>query len=74
LATDGDLPKDVARVLYIMIILRALSIGDARITTLDDVSIEGEARRCLTFVWLPNDIREFIRKAIKPAKAGDCDM
>jgi hypothetical protein len=48
-----------------MTILQAHSVGATNFTTLDDMSIEKEAHRCLTFGWLPNDIREFIRHRIK---------
>jgi len=74
LTTGGDLPRDVARVLYIMTILQALSFGDKHFTALDGTSIEGEARRCLTFGWLPNDIMEFIRDKIKSVRSGDYDL
>jgi hypothetical protein len=61
LAKRGQLPRDVARVLYMAAILRGRQAGISDMTTLDDARIEREARRCLTFGWLPDDIRELLR-------------
>jgi hypothetical protein len=51
LAEEGSLPKDVARVMYVMAILRGRNSGDHHVTSLDDVSVKREWRRCLTFGW-----------------------
>lgn len=65
LANEGDLPKEVARVLYIMAILRGRDVGGGHMTSLDDESVEREARRCLTFGWLPEDVRNLIRAQLR---------
>lgn len=64
LGTEGDLPRDVARVLYVMAILRGRHVGIEAITSLDEASIVRETRRCLTFGWLPHDIRALLRGGI----------
>lgn len=64
LANEGDLPKEVARVLYVMAILCGRIAGADRMTALDDASVEREARRCLTFGWVPDYVRKLIRRGI----------
>jgi len=64
LVNEGDLPRDVARVLYVIAILRGRQAGSGDITSLDETSIERETRRCLTFGWLPNDIRALLRRGV----------
>ena len=61
LAHSGDLPRDVARVLYVLAILRAQQAGVSDLTSLDSASLERETRRCLTFGWLPDEIRCLLR-------------
>lgn len=61
LTHDGDLPRDVARVLYVLAILRGRQAGVSDVTSLDNASLEREARRCLTFGWLPEEIRRVLR-------------
>lgn len=61
LTRDEHLPRDVARVLYILAILCGQQSGAGNVTSLDDASVEREARRCLTFGWLPDGVRESIR-------------
>lgn len=58
---EGDIPCDVARVIYVSAILAARRVGHTAITTLADVAVEAEARRCLTFAWLPGDVRALLR-------------
>lgn len=64
LANEGDLPRDVARVLYVIVILRGRQIEAGVVSTLDDASLQREAYRCLTFGWLPENIRELLRRTI----------
>jgi len=64
LASNGDLPREVARVLYVMTILRGRQAGFRAISTLDDASLERETRRCLTFGWLPDRVREVLRSSL----------
>ena len=61
LAQDGDLPRDVARVLYVLAIVHGRQAGVSNLTSLDDASLERETRRCLTFGWLPDEIRRLLR-------------
>ncbi len=65
MAEDGGLPRDVARVIYVAAILRSRQAGIAEMTSLSDASIEREARRCLTFGWLPDSARKLLGVAIK---------
>lgn len=64
LTKGGGLPTEVARVLYVSTITRAKQCGFHDISTLDDASIEREARRCLTFNWLPDSIRSLLNKTL----------
>lgn len=64
LASEGDLPRDAARVLYVIAILRGRYTGTGLVSSLDEASVTREARRCLTFGWLPEDIRELLRRGI----------
>ncbi|MCC5829126.1 MAG: hypothetical protein JJU36_06725 [Phycisphaeraceae bacterium] len=61
LAGDGDLPRDVARVLYVMAILRGRFAGYEGVSSLDESSLDREAQRCLTFGWLPGRVSDLIR-------------
>ena len=61
LAHGGDLPRDVARVLYVLAILRGRRTGVPDLTSLDDASLDREMWRCLTFGWLPDEIRCMLR-------------
>ena len=65
LAKDGDLPRDVARCLYVVAILQGQRAGIGQISSLDETSLEREARRCLTFGWLPQEARQLIQRAIE---------
>ncbi len=68
-ARDGqDIPRDVARVLYVLAILRGRAAGIAAITSLDASSVEREARRCLTQGWLPESVREALRRLVEAAQ------
>lgn len=64
LTKEGYLPRDVARVLYVTVILRGRQAGIGDITSLDEVNLKREARRCLTFGWLPDGIRELLRGCV----------
>lgn len=61
LTHDGNLPRDVARVLYVLAILYGRTASSPDLSSLDDATIERERRRCLTFGWLPEDIRALLR-------------
>ncbi|MBD3291828.1 MAG: hypothetical protein GF393_02825 [Armatimonadia bacterium] len=61
LSDENDLPREVARVLYIMAILCGRCNSTNPMTSLDRASIERETRRCLTYAWLPDNIRELLR-------------
>ena len=64
LVNEEDLPRDVARVLYVIAILRGREAGIADVSSLDDMSIERAVRRCLTYGWLPDDVRELLRNRL----------
>ena len=64
LATEGELPKEVARFLYVTSILRARAAGIPNFTSLDSASVDSEARRCLTFTWLPSIARDLLRQGL----------
>lgn len=61
---NGDLPRDVARVLYVLAILRGRQAGVRNISMLDEASLEHEVRRCLTFGWLPDYVRDLLRTSL----------
>lgn len=64
-----DLPRDVARILYVVAILCGTDSNARSITSLDDASIEREARWCLSIPWLPEDLRHLVRRAIQGSRA-----
>lgn len=66
----GDYPRDVARVFYVLAILRGRQVGFDRISALDGASLEREARRCLTFGWLPDDVRTVLGGFLKNGPNG----
>jgi hypothetical protein len=68
LIDEGDLPREVARVLYIMAILRGRLSGTHLMTSLDSASIERETRRCLTYAWLPDSVRQSLRTWLERLK------
>lgn len=61
MASQGDLPRDVARVLYVLAIVRGRQAGMDGITSLGEANITRAVARCLTFGWLPDDIRDLLR-------------
>lgn len=61
LTTADDLPRDVARIIYLMAILRGRSSGFTSISSMDRASLERETRRCLTFGWLPEAVAKDLR-------------
>jgi len=68
----GDLPKDVARVIYVLAILRGHACGARGISSLDLSILEREARRCLTSGWLPEKVAEDIRSlSLELTGSGD---
>jgi len=67
-----DLPKDVARVLYVASILRARKSGARDVSSLPDADVTREARRVLTYDWLPDDLRALIRQCM--SLEGDGSM
>lgn len=58
---DGDLPRDVARVLYLMAIVRGRLAGQHGVSSLDESSLKREINRCLTFGWLPDKVRVHLK-------------
>jgi hypothetical protein len=77
LTGEGDLPREVARVLYIMAILCGRLCGPDSMTSLDSASVEREARRCLTYAWLPGTVRQSLRTwtdAIKTQLSEDSSI
>lgn len=64
LAAEGDLPREVARVLYTLAILVALKVGEASVTSLDDEAARREGYRCLTFAWLPASVASRLRQLL----------
>lgn len=65
-----DLPKDVARVLYVASILRARKCGARDVSSLPNADVTREARRVLTYDWLPDDLRALIRQCISLEDGG----
>lgn len=65
MADGDDLPRDVARVLYILAILRGQKLSGDRLTGLDDSIIVRETRRCLAFGWLSEHVRTMLRRGLK---------
>jgi len=61
LAECGHLPRDVARVLYVAAIVRGRLAGIPGMTSPDRAGVEREARRCLTYGWLPPELRALLR-------------
>jgi hypothetical protein len=59
---DDTLPRDAARVLYLATIVCARRAGIAGVSTLDTTATAREVRRCLTFAWLPEDVRALLRQ------------
>jgi hypothetical protein len=64
LLADADLPKDVARVVYIVSILRAREVDGLALSTLSDADLAREALRLLTITWLPSDIQSVLRTSL----------
>ena len=61
---DGELPREVARVLYIATLARAFQVGCQSITTMPREALEREIRRCLTVQWLPEAIHSILKKGV----------
>lgn len=64
----SELPRDVARVLYMMAIVRGRLAGHHGVSSLDESNLKREVNRCLTFGWLPDKVRAHLRSlaASKP--------
>lgn len=62
--SPAGLPKPVAHFLYIATIMRARALGWTSFSSLDPASAESEARRCLTFHWLPDAARDVLRAGL----------
>ena len=65
LVHGGGLPREVARVVYVASLLRARALGVTDFTTLDDTSVVAEARRCLTYPWLSEAVRNLFRRGLE---------
>lgn len=61
---EGALPREVARVLHVVAILRARQASVTDFTSLDDANVDREAWRCLMFPWLPDAIRRSLKKGV----------
>lgn len=69
-SADADLPKDVARVVYVVSILRAREVNGPALSTLSDADLAREALRLLTFTWLPSDIQSRLRASLSIVQRG----
>ena len=56
-----DLPRDVARVLYVIAITRRHGAEPNHVSALDDMNVERSVRHCLTYGWLPDKVRGLLR-------------
>jgi len=66
LADGGELPEDVARIIYVVTILAGRAAGYHEISRLTGAEIKRETARCLTFGWLPDSVRMSIRSLAAP--------
>ena len=69
-SADGDLPREVAAVLYYVSISVALSRCHERITELDDDSLRRGLKWLLTREWVNDDVREWAAQGLR-AVTGD---
>lgn len=60
----SELPREVARVLYVATLARAFQVGCESITAMSRVTLEREIRRCLTIQWLPEAIRSILKQGV----------
>ncbi|MDF1798895.1 MAG: hypothetical protein P1V81_06945 [Planctomycetota bacterium] len=65
IGSEADLPRDVARVVYLWTILKAQVDTDAPISSLSRQDVILEARRCLTSQWLPREAVEALRSLLE---------
>jgi hypothetical protein len=65
LVEDGGLPRQVARVLYLLAVARGRAAGYHDISSLDDARLDREARACLAFDWLPEGVRDLLHACIE---------
>jgi hypothetical protein len=68
--TEADLPREVARVLYVLALLPLEEPARRRVSSLDPASLEREARRCLTYGWLPARTRAALVRGLAPEGGG----
>ena len=61
LKESAGLPEPVAHFLYVAAVLRASTVDDSTVSTLDEDSRLVEARRLLTAGWLPERARDLLR-------------
>ena len=59
-AEEKDFPREVARVVYIAAIVRALQAKNMSISRMTPATIERERTRCLTNGWLPEPMRKIL--------------
>lgn len=69
MTAEEELPREVARVLYVSAILRGQLNGFADISNLDDGSVLRETRRCLTFHWIPENVRKLMGNGLKQSQS-----
>lgn len=67
---DADLPREVARVIYIVSVLRAREIKGLSLSTLSDADLAREALRLLTLAWLPSEILSQLRASLVVVQHG----
>lgn len=59
--SDPDYPRDVARILYLLAVLRAKRTGMVGVTSMTDDGARREIRRVLAFGWISDDARRLLR-------------
>lgn len=68
---DGDLPRDVARVLYFATIAASLLRSTERSTSLDNVSLKRGFEWALLQVWVDAPIIDLMAQALSQISSGD---
>lgn len=66
-AGTGPLPKEVARFLYVLVVLKARNCGAAGVSKLGETEISRLAHLSLTADWLPAAERDLLRASLAAA-------